>query len=145
MAKYHKKYYTEQNYFYQLSPPSIEKSSESEEFNPTSPKRSKRVSLPFAEMVSFIYNTPDMSLCAIRVMHASKTAVEEQHVKKTIKKIKTMTIDNKPILAKLSSGDIATNELIYHKFCYKDFVNKYNQKMLVESNQEVSLKHQVNK
>ena len=86
-----------------------------------------------------------MSLCAVRVMHASKTAVNKQHVKKTTKKIKTMAMDNKPILAKLSSGDIATNELNYHQFCYQDFVNKYNQKVLVESNQEVSLKHQVNK
>ena len=50
-----------------------------------------------------------MNLCAAGVMHASKTAVDKQHIKETTEKIKTMAIalGNKPILAKLSSGDIA--------------------------------------
>ena len=79
-------------------------------------------------------------------MNAFKTAVDKQHVKETTEKIKTMTVvqDNKPILAKLSSGDIATNKLNQHKACYKDLVNKYNQKTRAESNREVSLQNEVN-
>ena len=44
-------------------------------------------------------------------MHASKTAVDKQHIKETTEKIKTIAIplDNKPILAKLSNGDIVSN------------------------------------
>ena len=71
--------------------------------------RSKCVSLALGEMVCFICNKPDMNLCAAGVMHASKTAVDKQHIKETTEKIKTMAtaLGNKPILAKLSSGDIA--------------------------------------
>ena len=54
-------------------------------------------------------------------------------------------MDNMSILTKLSSRDIVSNELNYHKSCYKDFVNKYNQKTLVESNDELSLQKGVNK
>ena len=97
-------------------------------------------------MACFNSNKPDKNLCAAGVMHASKPAVDKQHVKETTEKIKTMAIalDNKSILAKLSSGDIVLNELNYHKSCCKDFVNKYNQKALAESNQEVSLQNEVN-
>ena len=120
----------------------MEKSSESEEFRRTSSKRSKCVPLPL-DMVFFICNKPDTKFCAAGVKHASKAAVDKQHVKKTTEKTKTMAtdLDNKPILAKLSSGDILSNELNYHKTCYKDFVNKYNQKSLAESNREVSLQN----
>ena len=78
-------------------------------------------------------------------MHVSKTAVEILHCRERTEKIKTMAIafDNKAILAVLSCGDIVSNKLNYHKSCYKDFVNKYNQKTLVESNREVSLQNQV--
>ena len=143
-TKYHKKCYMQydQNQFHRLSLPPMEKSSESEEFRHTSSKRSKCVPLPI-DMVCFICNKPDTKLCAAGVKHASKAAVDKQHVKKTTEKIKTMAtdLDNKPILAKLSSGDILSNELNYHKSCYKDFVNKYNQKSLAGSNREVSLQN----
>ena len=55
-----------------------------------------------------------------------------------------IALDNKPILAKLSSGYMTLNKLNYHKSCYKDFVNKYNQKALVESNRVISLENEVN-
>ena len=101
----------------------------------------KRVSLPLGKMVCFICNKPDMNLCAARKIHASKTAVDKQGVKETKEKIKTMAIalNNKLILANLSSGDIVLNEMNYHKSCYKGFMNQSNQKTLVESNQEVAL------
>ena len=74
-------------------------------------------------------------------MYASKTDADKQIVKEAKEKIKTMAIafGNKPILAKLSSGDIVSNELNYHKSRSKDFMNKHNQKTFVESNQDVSL------
>ena len=54
-------------------------------------------------------------------MHASKTDADKQHVKEAHS-------------TQLSSGDIVSNKLNYHKSCcYKDFVNKYNQKKLIES------------
>ena len=116
-AKYERKCYTQydQNNFYRLHPPLITKSSESEEFGPTSSKLSKRVSLPLGEIMCFICNKP-----------GSKTAGDKQHVKETTKKIKTMAValDNKPILAKLSGGDFILKKLSYNKSCYKDFVNK---------------------
>ena len=110
----------------------MEKSSESKKFGLTSSNQSKRVSLPLSGMVCFICNKLDRS--AAGVMHASKTAVDKQHVKETIEKIKTMIIalDNKSSLAKLSSGDIASKKLNYHKPCYN------------ESNREVSLQNDVN-
>ena len=79
-------------------------------------------------------------------MHTSKIAVDKQHIKETKGKVKTMAIalGNKPILAKLSRGDIVSNGLNYHKSCYKDFVSKYNQKVLAESNQKASLQNEVN-
>ena len=124
----------------------MEKSSESKEFGPKSLKRSKRVSLHLGQMVCFICNKPATNLCAARVMHASKTAADKQHVKETSEKINTIVIGlgNKPILAKLSSGDIVSNELNYQKSCYKDLAKKYNQKSLAESNWEVSLRNEIN-
>ena len=147
-AKYHKKCYTQydQNHFHRFPLPAMEKSSESKEFGPKSLKRSKRVSLHLGQMVCFICNKPATNLCAARVMHASKTAADKQHVKETSEKINTIVIglDNKPILAKLSSGDIVSNELNYQKSCYKDLAKKYNQKSLAESNREVSLRNEIN-
>ena len=72
----------------------MEKSSESEEFGPTSLKRSYVIHYPLVKWSE--------------VMHASKTAVNKQHVKETTGKIWTMAIalDNKPILCKLSNIDI---------------------------------------
>ena len=97
-------------------------------------------------MVCFICNNPYTNLGAAGVMHVSKTAVGKQHVKETTEKIKTMVtaLDNKPIFAKVSSGDTVQSKLNYHKSCYKDFVNRYNEKAVVEFNQEVSMQNKVN-
>ena len=145
-AKYHKKCYTQydQDHFNRLPPPT-EKASEPDESGPTSSKRCKRDSIPLGEMVCFICKKPDKNLCAAGVMHGSKTAVDKQHVEDMTEKIKTMAIalDNKTVLAKLFSGDIVSNELNYHKSCYKDFVCKYNQKTLEESNREASLQNEI--
>ena len=61
-----------------------------------------------------------------------------------VKLMQTNSMSKKPILAQLSSGDIVLNELNYHKSCcYKDSVNKYNQKKLIESNREISMQNEV--
>ena len=56
-AKFHKKCYTQydQNHFHPLPSPPMERSSQSEEFGPTSLKRSKRVSLLLRETVCFYF------------------------------------------------------------------------------------------
>lgn len=59
----------------------MEKSKVSEEFGPTSLRLSKHDSLPLGEMACLICYKEDTSLCAAGVMHASKTAVDKQHVK----------------------------------------------------------------
>ena len=66
-------------------------------------------------MVCFICNKRDTNFRAAGLIHASKTAVDKQHVKETTEKIKAMAIalDNKPILNKLSSGNTVSNELNY--------------------------------
>ena len=89
----------------------MEKSKVSEEFGPTSLRLSKHDSLPLGEMACLICYKEDTSLCAAGVMHASKTAVDNR----AIVNIKTMVIalNNKPILTKLSSGDVISNELNY--------------------------------
>ena len=126
----------------------MEKSSESEEFGPASSKQSNMISYPLVKWFAlFTTNQKPISNRAAGVMLASKTATDKQYVKETTEKIKTMVfaMDNMSILTKLSSRDIVSNELNYHKSCYKDFVNKYNQKTLVESNDELSLQKGVNK
>ena len=57
-----------------------------EESIPTSSKRSNAI-LNSWWMVCFICNKPDTNLCAAELMHASKTAVDKQHVKETTEKI----------------------------------------------------------
>ena len=145
-VNYHKQCYAHTESFSTITPPPKEKYSESEEFSPTSSKWPKRVSLPLGQIVHFICNKSDTSLCIAGVLHASKTAVDKQNVKEKTEKIKTMSIalDSKPILAKLFSGVIVSNELNYHKTYFKDFLNKYNQKVLAGSNREVSLQNEVN-
>ena len=86
----------------------------------------------FVKRCAFIFEKLDTNLCAVRVMHTSKTVVDKEHLKEITEKIKTMEIalDNK-----LN----CLVEILYHKSCYKDFLNKYNQKPLVKSHREVSL------
>jgi len=40
------------------------------------------------------------------------------------------------LLSKFSSGDVVSNELFYHKACYKTFFNRYKKAKLQETNLE---------
>lgn len=126
----------------------MEKSSESEEFGPAFSKQSNMISYPLVKWFAlFATNQKPIFNRAAGVTYASKTSADKHYVKETTEKIKAMVfaMDNKSILTKLSSRDIVSNKLNYHKSCYKDFVNKCNQKTLVEPNDELSLQNGVNK
>ena len=43
---------------------------------------------------------------------------------------------NENLLKLLSAGDLATNELYYHRDCYKELVNEYNRKSADNSSKE---------
>ena len=38
-----------------------------------------------------------------------------------------LVLEENEFLSKLSSGDVASNELCYHKSCYKIFLSRYQQ------------------
>ena len=73
-------------------------------------------------------------------MHAKADVLNEQHVKDFTEKVKKMAlaVDKMNIYAKVSCGTVRTNELNYHKTCYKQFLNNYNQKIHQNSIRERS-------
>ena len=78
-------------------------------------KRPKRVSTELGELVCFICTEPgnDSNLCAARAWNAKTNKLDKTHVNEFTETIRNMAlaIDNKIILAKLSSGDVSSNEL----------------------------------
>ena len=54
-----------------------------------------------------------------------------------------IALNNQVILSKFSSGDVASNELNYHKSCYRDFLNQYDQKIRKDSSREEALKNEL--
>ena len=63
---------------------------------------------------------------AAGTMHATKTDVNAEHIKKQTKKFKEMTmkVGNTFLLNELSLGDLKTNELYYHHCCYTNLVRE---------------------
>ena len=52
-------------------------------------------------------------------------------------------VGNDDVLSKLSSGDVASNEIYYHKICYINFRTQYRdtlQKMLNNANEQIKEK-----
>ena len=80
---------------------------------------------------------------------ASKTKAKGQHVDNLTSKWKNMAavLNYTYLLNSLSRGDVASNELYYHKKCYTSFLNKYRDTQKAKQNtdthnewlQEVSL------
>ena len=61
------------------------------------------------------------NLCAAGTWHAKITQVYMQHVDKISEQLRSMALflNGLSVLAKLSSSDVASNELFYHSKCYK--------------------------
>ena len=148
-AKYHKSCYTtyDQCHFDQLSRKQDKSKSDLDNTGPSSSKRPKRETLDLGELKCFICEKPDVikNLCAAGTMHAKNISVKKQHVKDLTENIKKMAsvLDNQIILSKFSCGDVASNELNYHKSCYIGFKNQYNSKIRKENKKQDSLKYEL--
>ena len=68
------------------------------------------------------------NLCAGGTWHAKITQVYRQHVDKVSEQLRSMALflNGFNVLSKLSSSDVASNELFYHSKCYKTFTNRYS-------------------
>ena len=79
------------------------------------------------------------NLCAAGTLHATTKKVKLDHVTIFTEKLKSMAVEvgNNDVLPKLSSGDVASNEIFYHKICYRNFRTQYRdtlQKKLNDAN-----------
>ena len=129
-AKYHRECYLlyDQQHYNRLPPSPSEE--EVEKSGPSCSKRSKRDSLPLGETICFLCNKSDTVLCAAGAKNASKFTVDKQHVEQMTAKLRSMVLylDMESVFARISSGDVISNELYYHPSCYKQLVNNYNKK-----------------
>ena len=59
------------------------------------------------------------NLCAAGTLHATTKKVKLDHVSIFTEKLKSMAVEvgNDDVLSKLSSGDVASNEIYYNKIC----------------------------
>ena len=66
---------------------------------------------------------------------ATSTKVNHKHVEDFTEKLKTMAsyLQETNVLAKLTSGDVISNELFYHTKCQVNFLNRYNRTKLLEN------------
>lgn len=74
-------------------------------------------------------------------LHSTSKNIHLRHVFSFTQKLKGMTLvlGKNKVLSKLSSGDLAPNELFYHRSCYKTFLPRYHQKISkkLNSNKEM--------
>ena len=73
----------------------------------------------------------EINFCAAGTMHATSKTCQD-HVEAFTEKIKlnSSKLGEAELSAKLSPGDLATNELFYHKSCLKQFNNRYESAIL---------------
>ena len=109
-----------------------------------SPKRPRRSEVAttsdFGERFCLFCSTNDdaANLCAAGALHATKEKVDPKHVAGFTEKLKRMAsvLENTQVLSKLSLGDVASNEVYYHRNCYKAFCFQYEQITLKKSDCE---------
>ena len=95
------------------------------------------------ELIYIFYKISDnpQNVCAPGTLHATSKRVNLNHVFFFIKKLKGMAsvLEDNEFLSKLISGDVASNELYYHKSCYKTFLSRYQQQISkkLNSNKEM--------
>ena len=112
-----------------------------------SPKRPFKGSIletsQIVELICIFYKISDnpQNVCAPGTLHATSKRVNLNHVFFFIKKLKGMAsvLEDNEFLSKLISGDVASNELYYHKSCYKTFLSRYQQQISkkLNSNKEM--------
>ena len=73
-------------------------------------------------------------LCAAGTLHAKCDKVDDKHVHEFTEKIKNQDIKlgETQILARVSTGDVTTNEIFYHKTCLTNFNNQYRSALFKE-------------
>ena len=85
------------------------------------------------------------NLCAAGTLHATTIKVKLDHVTIFTEKLKSIAVEigNDDALSKLSSGDVASSEICYHKICYINFRTQYRdtlQKKLNDANEQIKEK-----
>ena len=85
------------------------------------------------------------NLCAAGTSHATTKKVKLDHVTILTEKLKSMAVEvgNGDVLSKLSSWDVASNEIYYHKICYINFRTQYRdtvQKKPNDANEQIKEK-----
>ena len=73
-------------------------------------------------------------LCAAGTLHAKCDKVDDKHVHEFTEKIKNQDIKlgETQILARVSTGDVTTNKIFYHKTCLTNFNNQYRSALFKE-------------
>ena len=85
------------------------------------------------------------NLCTAGILHATAEKVKLDYVTIFMEKLKSMAVElgNDDVLSKLSSGDVASNEIYYHKICYINFCTQYRdtlRKKLNDVNEQIKEK-----
>ena len=93
-----------------------------------SPKRARRSEcrIPLGKLICLFCLKSDGFLCEAGTMHATNDKVDNQHVQELTAKIKrqALKLGETEILSKLSTGDLASNKIYYHKACLTKFSNR---------------------
>ena len=109
--------------------------------SPKRPKRSETDQLLGDTICIFCMKRDSIeNLCAAGALYQKMGQINKQHVHEFTLKLRAMALylDELAILAKHSAGDVVSNELFYHKNCYKTFLNRYNQVKTTEARSEKS-------
>ena len=88
------------------------------------------------------------NLCAAGALHATAKKVKLDHVTIFTEKLNSMAVEPDDVLSKLSSGDVASNEIYYHKNCHINFRMQYRdtlQKKLNDANEQIKEKESFTK
>ena len=95
-------------------------------------KQPKRKPISLGEVKCYICELSDNSeeLHAAGAWHATAKKVDREHLRKYTKKMRVIAsyLELNHIVSRLSSGDVASNELFYHASCYKQLCNNYQSK-----------------
>ena len=94
-----------------------------------SPKRPRRSNGDIGTLICIFCKHSDNAenLCAAGTLHATTKKVKLDHVTIFTEKLKSMAVEvgNDYVLSKLSSGDVPSNEIYYHKIWHINFRTQY--------------------
>ena len=86
----------------------------------------------------------EQNLIAAGTLHAKTLKVKQKHVDDFTKNLREMALflNDSNLLPKISTGDVATNEVFYHKKCYINYRNKHRSAVRGANKSSISLKEQ---